>query len=386
MTQADAGKVIERIYDSVIAPHMWGQTLDHVAHYLGAAGAIIFDEQTIGGVPKVTAAYCSTRYDIDALNTYLDNFCALEVEDQNNFRRAALRHGGLQLVSDTEFLAPDAMATRANVVAMEQAQLRHRAGTLLNQDTWNTDRFSVQYHRDHGPITPDELGRAGLILGHLAKAMSMGRSLMLAQQVKSGLEDIANTLAFGMAIVTSGQDVVFENAEFERLRGTHPSMGCDGGKLRFTDRDAATKIQALCQGQDMHRRAGANPRQQVVVLGDEYESSGVVAVEISPLHHNADIGPMAQPLFVMLALDINQNYQIKADRMGAYFDLSQAEQHVLSLAMQGHSNREIADIRNTSAETVKSQMVALLRKTFSRNRTDLTRLSATLGLVNRGMA
>ena len=62
------------------------------------------------------------------------------------------------------------------------------------------------------------------------------------------------------------------------------------------------------------------------------------------------------------------------DHLKAYFkswELSPSEQSVAIYAMKGFSNAEVAELRGTSASTVKSQMNAVYRKSGFANRNQL---------------
>ncbi|MEL6167583.1 MAG: helix-turn-helix transcriptional regulator [Pseudomonadota bacterium] len=62
------------------------------------------------------------------------------------------------------------------------------------------------------------------------------------------------------------------------------------------------------------------------------------------------------------------------DHLKAYFrtwDLSPSEQSVAIYAMKGFSNAEVANLRGTSASTIKSQMNAIYRKSGFANRQQL---------------
>lgn len=60
------------------------------------------------------------------------------------------------------------------------------------------------------------------------------------------------------------------------------------------------------------------------------------------------------------------------------FELTNAEIHVANLVCRGYSNREIANIRSVSNETIKCQVSHLLSKTYCRNRVELLILTAII--------
>jgi DNA-binding CsgD family transcriptional regulator len=65
------------------------------------------------------------------------------------------------------------------------------------------------------------------------------------------------------------------------------------------------------------------------------------------------------------------NYQSHLEKLFKGWDLSGAERAVAVYAMKGFSNAEIADLRQTSVATIKSQMNAIFRKAGLDNRQQL---------------
>jgi DNA-binding CsgD family transcriptional regulator len=65
------------------------------------------------------------------------------------------------------------------------------------------------------------------------------------------------------------------------------------------------------------------------------------------------------------------NYQSHLEKLFKGWDLSGAERAVAVYAMKGFSNAEIADLRQTSVATIKSQMNAIFRKAGLGNRQQL---------------
>lgn len=65
------------------------------------------------------------------------------------------------------------------------------------------------------------------------------------------------------------------------------------------------------------------------------------------------------------------NFSHHLDQLFGEWDLSDSERSVAVYAMKGFSNGEIAQMRGTSASTVKSQMNAVYRKTGFSNRQQL---------------
>ena len=64
-------------------------------------------------------------------------------------------------------------------------------------------------------------------------------------------------------------------------------------------------------------------------------------------------------------------FEVHLGQILVHWSLTEAEKDVGLLAMKGFSNAEIADLRNTSLPTVKSQMTAIFRKSGCTSRQQL---------------
>ncbi|WP_281859485.1 helix-turn-helix transcriptional regulator [Litoreibacter halocynthiae] len=66
--------------------------------------------------------------------------------------------------------------------------------------------------------------------------------------------------------------------------------------------------------------------------------------------------------------NVSGNYRAYLESQFINWGLSDSEREIAIFAMKGFSNSEIADLRGTSASTVKSQMTAIYRKSNFMNR------------------
>ena len=66
--------------------------------------------------------------------------------------------------------------------------------------------------------------------------------------------------------------------------------------------------------------------------------------------------------------------------MEELYKLTPAEAEVLRLLVDGHATDELAEMRNVSLHTVRTQIKSVLAKTGTRKRPDLVRLALTVNL------
>ncbi len=376
---ADLSDFIARIYDTVLEPDNWSPLLLELAHRLGAGGAMVFEVAKGGASPSLLAPYYSQNYQPDIVKAYLDAHKDIELADQEKFARYAGSEDAIELINDTAFLRDDTLLSqRPNVVELMRNGLKHRAGTLLNKDSWTIDRMAIQYPMTRGPASDAERDLGRIILPHVSKALRIGRPLIQAKKGTPTLEERLDRLSFGVCILSAKEQPILCNAEFDRIVDAHGVFRLSReGKLLLRGDTHAAKYRSLISGAGVHGKTGAYPRRQSIcfALGD---AGAGLFIEVCPIEDNVTLGRFAPDTRLITVLDATKIHGVDPALVSRFFPLSKTEQMVLHMIGQGLSTTEIAENRNRSPETVKSQTKAILHKTYTKNRVELVQLSLSL--------
>lgn len=98
-------------------------------------------------------------------------------------------------------------------------------------------------------------------------------------------------------------------------------------------------------------------------------------VEVTPVRDaDNELGDNLHGVTIML-LDPDSHSVIRTDLLAQWANLTTAEAEVCRLLVDGFSNLEIAERRDTQPNTIKSQVAKVLAKTGVRNRTELVRIA-----------
>ena len=101
----------------------------------------------------------------------------------------------------------------------------------------------------------------------------------------------------------------------------------------------------------------------------------LISVEISPLRDSgAEIAPGFNGALITL-IDFSSDLEINASKIASAYKLTPSEQEVCHMVVRGTPDSVIAESRNVSPETIKSQLKSIYRKTRSKGRVELTRLA-----------
>lgn len=377
--QSVLSELLLHIYDTGLKPSLWPDSLERVAHFIGARGAFIFELKQKGSQRKVIAPYFSKSYDVAVVENYLKQHNDQEVLDQEVFARHSRTADKIELVGDTVLAKNDAeLLSRANVQAMMDYGLRYRAGALLDKDQLYRDRFAVQFSRSQGPISAEHLFRADLVLPHVAKALNVNRPTAQLAAKYSVVANALDRLMIGVCVLDDRGHVAISNGEFRRQLDWKTVFRLDAsGRLTFQSNAAQRDFIRLRQDVTQHGQFGARPRKEAIITQIEGQPH-TVCVEVIPLNNAADIGEPGLRGHIVYSMDARKSYVIDGDLLRDMFSLTNAELSVLMLVADGLTNPQISDKRNKSIETINSQVKAILVKTNTSNRTQLVRLATNI--------
>ncbi len=377
--EAEDIHLISRIYDMALDPTGWPELMLRLAHRLNAAGAFVFELRLDDDKPHITSRIFSSNYRADIVNFYLRNFNDLEIRDQGRFAELSQQGNSVDLISDVALLPKISdLLQQPNTAFMIQHGLKHRAGALLNKDLVNVDRFALQFPVDHGPITGEEIQKAGLFLPHIAKVIGMSRPLEEQMLAKGIFEDILRNIKQGIALLGPRGNLLYANQEFERCLEDHKIFRkLPNGTLQLIDSRStsphAKHYHDLVLSETAHGQFGARARREAIVIELE-EPNTALFIEICPVEASQRTGKIGQGCRLVTVIDTSRDITCDTRRLRTFYQLTPSEAEILELVAKGFTTTEIGDIRNRSHDTVKSQLKSVMRKTNSQSRTDLVHM------------
>lgn len=377
-------ELIASIYNTSLDPDSWPEVLLKLAHRLGAAGSFIFEEMIAPDGSQIATRLFSENYDKSVVHDYLVNFNKEEIADQARFAELSAEHNAIELVSDIHLRSQlkDLLA-QPNTQFMMKMGLKHRAGALLNKDLFHVDRFSLQFSHDHGPITEEERVAGSIFLPHVAKVIGLARPLEERCQLNDVFTKMLENADQGIAILGPRGAIQYQNTEFKRIVEEHNFFAIDPtGKLQCLKDDLKKTYHQLIGKDDAHGQFGARSRREALVHNLP-ENDAALFIEICPITDGKYIGKLDNGSRLVTVIDTSRRVYFDLDRVQQFFALSKTETHILGLIAQGNSNNDIADHRNRSPDTIKTQISTLMRKTNSRNRTDLVHMVRNLSSAIR---
>jgi DNA-binding CsgD family transcriptional regulator len=185
-------------------------------------------------------------------------------------------------------------------------------------------------------------------------------------------------------LVRAESEIMLANQEAERVLAANDGLSrAASGKIAARDGEAAVRLTAAVRRAD--RAARLEEVDGSATLEVPRRSGGEpYLVDVVPLRDDGDELGAAFNGVLLVLIDPEHREMVSVHGLARSYRLSPAEMLVCQLLVQGLTLNEIADQRDVSADTVKSQVRAIYTKTGTKNRAELVRraLSVAPPLLN----
>lgn len=371
--------LISRVYDCALQPDQWPDVLQDIARRSGAFGAMVFDCERRGNSPSVVLRYSSSIYDPDLVGWYVQTFNQHEIADQARFAQLSSPGDEVNLIRCDDLYASRAeLEAKENMQAMMNFGVYHRAGALLSKDTDAMDRFALQFSKEQGAITEPARQQVLALLPHVAKSLSIGRAFRQQAAEKAMFFQALEAMPLGVAIVRANGDLIYCNVCFNNLASDYDLLiPRRPNSIRLSKLPLA--MQSLLAQANNHGQFGARPLREAGFMPGKHAAQGLF-IEACPITRHRGLEDFGADTFLMSLLDSARANSVDPEVIRRFMPLSNSEISILDMVLRGLTNGEIADARGRSLETVNTQMKALIRKSGTRNRTELVRVAVGLSL------
>jgi len=367
--------LIGQIYDIPSQPDKWQHVLDRFAPLVGAAGAGVMTYDPL--YAEHNANIVTSNYtDIDP--NFIEHFAEFSRQEQAGYALMA-ENPQRGFVSDFEAMGISPGDAHANLPAVrwltDNFNIRHRAVSCLNLERVWTDMLAIQFKADRGPLNEAERSLGNLFLPHFAKAVEIGRMFGVLEHRYKSIFSALNRLNIGVLILSATGDVLIKNTEAERILESDDALRLTReGRLTFPLNDALNAT--IKQVSDTAQGNSSSPGRIFSLRRRSSETPCLV--EISPMR-GGDLGP-AYKGSVVFVIDPTQTQNISTEGMQTIFRLTGAESDICRMLAEGFRPSDIADSRNVSEGTVRSQIRSLFEKTKTNSQLDIVRLALKVNL------
>lgn len=381
-TNSRLDELIVRAYDVVTAPQQWQPVLNEITGFLEARASNIFygDSQH----PELHGVIVS-----DVLDGLLDDEENVEIIEAERPLYSAIPEiiGSLEMTTEADLLGeynrlgyPPMQLDGIYRWLREKYGIYHRMTSPLNKRPNYFDFLTVHYGDSCTTPPQEAMQRCNQLLPHLAKAIEINRPFALLEARYRAVLDVLDRLQLGVIMLGKDRNVWLMNNAASIIIEKRDSLWVDHSH-KLTGR--GTSIQNILDAcfSKLSVYVDLDSPQSIRIQLPREERGGVSAesyiADISLLN-NQDLNSRAG--FVMVLVDPDRSEIVDLSNFATLFGLTRVEAAVCDLLIKGYTNREIAESRNVSYETVATQVKALFAKTSSRRRSDIVHLAHSVNI------
>lgn len=370
-------ETISRIYDVVLDPTHWTDVLDRLANASGAGGTnLVFSDHGFSEikVEAVNSLFAQGAADQE----YNENYAQSEARALQN--ALTFPHQQLFTGEDAcEGIIPFEELPTAMWLKEKYGLFSRNWSRLNNHAAW-FDVIAFHFPLDRGCMSKAEKEHMGVFLPHIAKAVELTRPFII---LKARFQAVLTTLDhfhIGVFILSERGNVLVKNAEADRILDLSDGLSQDqGGMLRANaEKDRTVLERAVQIASSTSIGAGTDSGSSFTL--DRPSGSDPFLMQVAPLNEpKGEIGFAIHGALVFV-IDPENRSVISTEGMELLYGLTEAEAAICRLMIDGHATNAMADIRNVSPETIKSQIKSIMAKTGSRHRSDIIRQALTVNL------
>jgi len=383
-TERDLADCVGAIYEAATGSGSWQLVGERLRRLMNARRATLRisdgtspSRNVLMAVDESETVYAAyyrliNPYSVQAQRDFTDNRA-------NHMERAMI---GAELVAEDAFLRSEYYVDFAR-----RYERRHMIGGMVGIS--EPTPVSLFRADDGEPFGPNEMRRLQMLLPHVQRALELRERLGRQEQVTWMTRATLDSLPVGVAIVDAGLKLHFLNDAGRQCLGqtgsglrsmrSGPYSG-SGVYLAATSRQEATGLRRLVASATSGGPGGA-----MRVSGID---RAAWAILVSPAPRalandqgGNDRGGLAESLAIVVIRQLGRAAAPSAGMLCDVYGFSRAEAEVAAALSGGASAEDVAQFRNVSLTTVRSQIRSILGKSECENLRDLESSMASLAAL-----
>lgn len=358
--------LVGSIYDAALDPGRWPEALAGVCDYVPGTMGNIFSQDSLalsvnrmftwGDDPHYTQAYMSTYAPLNPLFPTGMFFPLGEVYSSADIMPLDLMH---ESRFAQEWLAPQ------GYVDFIAANLERTATAMV--------ALTIVRHRDHGIADDEAKSRVALLVPHVHRAMTIGRSIELAKAEAETMADVVDGLSAALFLVTADCRLAHANRAGVAMLDDKRVARIASGRIAFGEAGRENMLEALVtrasEGDGAIGTGGiAAPLGR---FGDDELVAYVLPLTSRERTRIGKAYAATAAVFIQKAsIDFKSPLALISER----FNLTAGEVRALSGLLAGDSVKEAAAQLGLAESTMRSHLHRLFEKTGTSRQTDLIKL------------
>lgn len=364
---------IEKIYDSAVDQSAWLDAVDICAEASGACSAALFSIDTLKDQPLYISALSAHIRELatpDKLKYWMTELAQYDLDGH----KRVCTHPLHAVVHDFDLWPENPkLDDRADYLWLaKNVGIRRKIVARLTDNPRYIENFALHFPVDVDTVPTTTVKTMEQLIPHIAKSTDLSRMFFKLRHQYAATLAAINHVGIGICVLDYTGAVVFSNAEASRIADDSKHIELSNGVLKITSNEARRLFEHSVR---MLQTTESPPRsaETMIALRDTPLDEPVI-LELSPVRDY--LGELDGPPNLLLAqfVDMSSHRHCSITPFQLAYELSAAEAEVAELLITGMTYNEIADHRDKSLETIRSQVKNILAKANCKTRVDLIRL------------
>lgn len=366
----DDGKLTEIIKLAISAPLFedhWSDIVDRVAHYLGGHFSTYYFDVT--GQRKGTI-WLSSGY--DACTELIDDFFAgrypdeIEIHRTLNGSEAHIVIDELMLHAvDRDELVP---STPFRQQLHDRLGVQSRVGTKLNDVGPWVDMTALHLSGSNSSIPKSTRDFLQFISPIFGKSIEMQRILSKLTSKNEALLNLFDSLSFGAAFLDTRGRIMLANMTLKHMAKDGDAFRIDGSNKFVEATVGSSQLTNIVKSAQNH----LSHESEALALLQRKSGDAPLIAKAAKVFHPEVAG---EDLVLIIVLDPKDDAPGDISMIAALGNLTNAEKEICRLLIEGFDTKAIANQRNTSVATTRTQLKAAQAKLGCHSKLDLLRLA-----------
>lgn len=365
-------QLLSQIYGASMCPNMWPEVLDVCVDEVDAKSGALLRVDTLK----------SAGYSINVISKHVRNGLSEEdlkywVTELSKYDEIGHRYG-MTVPACTVFrdvdVNPDVSSLDNQpdyVFLREKLRIRRKlAARLIDNERYITT-LGFQFPSEIETVSNFSISRMSDLTPHVAKSVEMGIVYEKLYSTYSKVLAAIDHVGIGMCIVEKNAQLIVANKEAERILESGQGIYLNKNKLIECSSESDTSQLRTAITKALLSVGEAGLKAERIIPIRAYPTHEPVLVEVTPLCDQLDEINVIEDTVLIQMIDVGCIEHCSTLAFAKAYGLTQAEEVVCGLIIEGLTNRQIAESRDTSVETTKSQIKSILAKANASSRIEL---------------
>jgi DNA-binding CsgD family transcriptional regulator len=363
--------LLKSLYDAAGDPRQWPEFLRLLARTTHGSGAAI----TLHNPRQMEhAVLLHSGYDAAAVSLYERHYASRDVWLQRVYPTS---YSGWLGISEDVCPTGEFLRTEIYGDFFRQVDIAHAMWATINHPRdGRTNFLGIYRHRRQGQFSPRDLELVQFLMPHMRRAFRLHFQFAELKRKNADLQAAFDQIETGIVLLGAAGKVLVMNRAASQLLSENDGISLRGDTLHAQNVRESGQLQSMiAKAQATSTGKGLSPGGMTMI---SRKARPPLNVAVAPLR-DAGLQDGFEPASAIVYIyDPVSRVRPAHEILCTAFRLTPAECRVALLLGDGKSTREISQVLGVTANTLKSQLASIYRKTGISRQSQLVRLLVRL--------